>query len=169
MIRVVGSGEAPLAAVRALMDAAFGDRFTDDDWDHTVGGTHVLWEEDGAVVAHASVVARRIEVGDRILRCGYVEGVATVPHRQGEGLGSAVMAVVNGVVREGFELGMLSTSRTSFYERLGWQRWQGPSYVRRAGGVERTEDEDDGLLALPVIEVDVTLPITCEERAGDDW
>ena len=43
-------------ALRALLGRAFGAGFTDDDWDHALGGTHVLGELAGALVAHASVV-----------------------------------------------------------------------------------------------------------------
>ena len=57
-----------------------------------------------------------------------------------------------------------------FYERLGWQRWLGPTYVRRSDGVVRTPDEDDGVMVLvTATAVDLTAPITCEERPGDDW
>ena len=83
------------AAIRAMLDAAFGadedERFGDDDWQHGLGGVHFVLEVDGRIVAHASVVERELHVGDRPLRTGYVEAVATAPDRQGEGFGSIVM------------------------------------------------------------------------------
>jgi aminoglycoside 2'-N-acetyltransferase I len=75
-------------------------------------------------------------------------------------------------VRESFELGGLSTAHHHFYERLGWERWQGPTYVRDGDDVIRTEEEDDGVMVLrfgPSATIDLTAPITCEARPGDDW
>ena len=77
--------------IRALLDAAFAGDFSDDDWAHSLGGTHALVETDGAVVAHASVVPRVLELGTQRVRAGYVEAVAVLPARQGKGLGTAVM------------------------------------------------------------------------------
>jgi aminoglycoside 2'-N-acetyltransferase I len=155
-----------------LLDAAFDGDFSDDDWRHTVGGSHVVVTDHGGLVAHASVVARRIDVDGRPFSAGYIEGVATAPSRENEGLGSVAMTEAAAVVRRDFELGALSTDRHSFYERLGWERWRGPTFVRRAGGVVRTENEDDGIMVLrfgPSREVDLTTPISCDERPGDDW
>ncbi len=68
------------AAIRSLMDAAFDGDFGEDDWTHALGGTHFLIEDDdGALLAHASVVARTIRIGDLVLRSGYLEAVATRP------------------------------------------------------------------------------------------
>mgnify|MGYP006361481155 CR=1 FL=1 len=83
------------------------------------------------------------------------------------------VAPVTDLIRAGFELGALGTGRHSFYERLGWERWQGPTFVRTAeGDVRRTEEDDDGVMVLrtgPTADVDLTGPLVCEERPGDDW
>lgn len=112
------------------------------------------------------------EAAGRAFRTGYVEGVATAPGRQGEGLGSTAMAELTALVRREFEFGALSTDRRSFYARCGWERWHGPTFVRRGGELIRTEDEDDGVMVLrfgPSAGVDLTAPIVCEARRGDDW
>ena len=88
--------------IRALMDVAFGsegeeERFSDDDWQHALGGVHFVLELDGEIVAHAAVVERQLYVGGLPLRTGYVEAVATSPDRQGLGLGSIVMTDVTRV------------------------------------------------------------------------
>ena len=161
------------AAALDLCRATFGTRFSDDDADHTGGGVRLLIYDEGLLVGHAAVVPRRIEIGERVLRAGYVEGVAVLPEHQGRGLGTRLMRAVDAVVeRDGYEVGVLSTGRHSFYERVGWQRWQGPSFVRNADGLRRTPDEDDGLMVLVVgatPDLDPTAPITCEARPGDDW
>jgi aminoglycoside 2'-N-acetyltransferase I len=162
-----------LRAARGICDSAFGDSFTGDDWDHTFGGVRLLLYDEGLLVGHAAVVGRSIGFGDLVLRAGYVEGVAVVPEVQGRGLGSRLMRAANAILeREGFEIGVLSTSRGSFYSRLGWEPWPGPSFVRYADGIVRTPDEDDGLLVRRVTTTPAlgpTWPITCDARSGDDW
>jgi aminoglycoside 2'-N-acetyltransferase I len=164
-----------LAAIRALMDAAFppGDEgFGDHDWEHALGGTHFLVEVDGAIVSHASVVERELEIGGRPLRTGYVEAVATAPDRQGRGHGTAVMEAVGGHIRDHFELGALGTGAHLFYERLGWRTWQGRAFVRAADGLTRTADEEGYILVLRTPSsppFDLAEPISCDWRPGDVW
>ena len=167
--------EAPaalLSDLRALLTDAFDGGFSEDDWHHTVGGWHVIGSDAGSVVSHAAVVPRSIRVGEETFAAGYVEGVATQPDRQRQGLGSQVMTEAAGVIRREFDLGVLSTDRWEFYQRVGWERWRGPTFVRTDGRLVRTEDEDDGIMVLragPSQEVDVTAPISCDSRPGDDW
>jgi aminoglycoside 2'-N-acetyltransferase I len=123
------------------------------------------------VVAHAAVVPRTLHVDGRQFRTGYVEAVGSAPERQGEGLGTLAVGALTPVLHDRFELGALSTGAHAFYERLGWERWRGPTYVRRPEPV-RTEDEDDGVMVLrfgPSRDVALTARIECEERPGDDW
>jgi aminoglycoside 2'-N-acetyltransferase I len=165
-------------ALRDLLWAAFNDpspdeRFSEDDWQHALGGMHFLAEEDGRIVGHASVVPRDIRVGGTSLRTGYVEAVATDPERQGHGIGSALMREVAGHLGEaGFELGALGTGSQPFYERLGWSIWRGPSSVRTADGERPTPEEDGYIMVLPTPRsppLDLDLPISCEWRPGDAW
>jgi len=164
-----------IAAIRELLWAAFppGDEaFTEEDWQHAIGGAHSFLELDGRIVAHASVVEREIHVADRPLRAGYVEAVAVEPPRQGRGLGSRVMRDVTAYIRDRFELGVLGTGSHRFYERLGWRTWRGPSYVRTADGPRRTRDEDGYIRVLETPTsppLDLTVPISCDWRPGDVW
>jgi aminoglycoside 2'-N-acetyltransferase I len=163
--------------IRALMHVAFGsegeeERFSDDDWQHALGGVHFVLELDGEIVAHAAVVERQLYVGGLPLRTGYVEAVATAPDRQGLGLGSIVMTDVTEYVREGFELGGLGTGRQSFYGRLGWRIWAGPSAVRTPDGERPTPDDDGYIMVLETPTtpaLDLAAQISCEERPGDAW
>ncbi|MEO7664145.1 MAG: GNAT family N-acetyltransferase [Candidatus Limnocylindrales bacterium] len=162
--------------IRSIMDAAFaGDEhggFSDDDWEHALGGIHVILDLDGTVVTHAAVVEREIHIGARACRAGYVEAVATLPARDGQGYGSRVMGAVNDHIAAGYELGVLGTGRHRFYERLGWQVWAGPAFVRRPAGLVRTPDEEGFLLVLPTSAsppFDGTEAISCEWRPGDVW
>ncbi|NNE12849.1 MAG: GNAT family N-acetyltransferase [Ilumatobacter sp.] len=164
-------------AIRSLLDDAFDGRFSDDDWDHTLGGSHALVVGDAALIAHGALIERPIEVGGRPRRVGYVEGVATVPSAQRRGAGSAVMRRLGELITERFELGALSTGAGRFYARLGWERWEGPTAVRRPdGSIERTPEDDDGVMILRTPAtvtfappLDVTGTIICDHRTGDVW
>lgn len=161
-----------LNEIRRLVDVAFAGDFSERDWDHSLGGLHVVALDDRAVIAHAAVVLRFIDVADRRLATGYVEAVATDPARRREGVGSAVMDEVGILIHEGFEMGALSTGLHAFYRARGWDRWRGPSFVRQGAELLRTEEEDDGLMVLRFgvsHDVDLTATISCEARAGDDW
>jgi aminoglycoside 2'-N-acetyltransferase I len=165
-----------IRAIRELLDAAFWDeedeRFTEDDWQHSIGGIHVVLDVAGEIVAHASVVERELHVAGRPLRTGYVEAVATAPAHQRRGYGTQVMRAIGEEIRAEFELGALGTGEIAFYERLGWRVWLGPTSVRIANGERRTLDEDGGIMVLltpltPTLGLDE--PISCEWRPGDVW
>lgn len=170
---------AELGELRRLLDAAFSARdvpldewFTDHDWEHALGGVHVLGSLDGRFVAHGSVVRRRLFAGRRALEVGYVEAVGLEPGLQRTGLGSTLMREVNRVVGESYELGALGTGSTGFYTRLGWEVWAGPTYVQSDAGRERTADEDGGILILrtpSTPDLDLADSLTCEWRPGDVW
>jgi aminoglycoside 2'-N-acetyltransferase I len=165
---------AELAALRRLVEQAFEGRWDEDDWRHTVGGRHLLAVEGGEVVAHAAVVARTLVAGGRPLRTGYVEGVATRPDRRRRGLAVLVMRAANRVIRQGYQLGALSDGSgiQGFYERLGWERWQGPTFVATADGPLRTADDDGSVLVLrtPAAgDLDLAQSLVCDWREGDVW
>ena len=179
-IRTAATGQltaGELASVRALLVDAFGGEFGDDDWDHALGGVHVLalddrGDGDRSVVGHAAVVGRVLVAGERALRAGYVEAVATAPARQGRGVGSTVMARAGELVRGAAEVGALATGRHGFYARLGWERWRGPTSVARPAGREPTPDDDDAVMVLrfgPSAGLALDLPLTCDDRPGDPW
>jgi aminoglycoside 2'-N-acetyltransferase I len=162
-----------LRSLRALLDEAFGaDEFSDEDWQHALGGTHFVLEADGALRSHAAVVERSLQVPNRVLRAGYVEAVATAPAHQGVGYGTRVMRAVGAFIAEQFDVGALGTGRHGFYERLNWRTWRGPSSVRTANGEQRTLDEDGYIMVLTTTatsDLELTLPISCEWRPGDVW
>jgi aminoglycoside 2'-N-acetyltransferase I len=170
-----GLGEADLIALRAMFDSAWNDEdaFNDDDWDHAIGGTHFLMRwPDGSVLSHASVVDRTLETGARSLRTGYVEGVATWAEHRGRGFASRVMRAAGSFIDEHHDLGALGTGLFSFYERLGWERWLGPTGVRTDEGMVRTSDEDGYVMVrrtptTPALDLEAL--ITCDWRHGNVW
>ncbi len=164
---------AALAAVRGLLEAVFADDgFADEDWDHALGGMHAIVWEDGAPVAHASVVQRRLLHGGRALRAGYVEAVAVRADRRRRGLGGAVMAAVERIVRGACELGALGASDEGarLYAARGWHRWEGPTSALTPDGIVRTPDDDGGVWVLPAgAPLDLAGELTCDWRPGDVW
>jgi aminoglycoside 2'-N-acetyltransferase I len=163
-----------LEALRRLVFGAFGGRFDEHDWEHTLGGTHVLATDGDEVVAHGAVVPRWLVAGERGVRSGYVEGVATREDRRGRGLGTLVMREVGRVVLVGYELGALADGSRipGFYQRLGWETWRGPTFVAGPEGRVRTAEDDGGILVLRTpasAELDLGDPLVCDWRAGDVW
>lgn len=161
-----------LRRLRRLLELGFDGDFDDDDWAHTLGGWHALVVEADEPVAHAAVVPRMLELDGRRLQTGYVEGVATAPHRRGRGLGSLVMTRLVPVLHARFEVGALGTGEHGFYARLGWERWLGPTFVRTGSGLTRTPDDDDAIMVLrfgPSRHVPLDAAIVADARSGDAW
>jgi len=163
-----------LEEVRSLLLAAFAGHFDEDDWNHAVGGDHVLARDphSGALAGHASVVGRVLRVGHHHFQAGYVEAVSTCPDWQGRGVGRMVMEEVSRVLRSRYELGALATGAHAFYRRLGWEGWQGPTSTYDTAGTRPTPDEDGAVMVLrfgPSAGIDLTLPISAPARSGADW
>ncbi|UQX03145.1 GNAT family N-acetyltransferase [Streptomyces sp. RerS4] len=135
-----------LLAVRALLDAAFEGDFGEEDFEHALGGMHALvYEgEGGVLVAHGSVVQRRVLHRGRALRTGYVEAVAVRADRRRRGLAGAVMARLESVIGRAYVLGALSASEAgaALYEGRGWRPHPGPIGVLGPGGPERLPEEE---------------------------
>ncbi|MGW0536470.1 GNAT family N-acetyltransferase [Streptomyces sp. NPDC003032] len=141
---------ADLRAARALLDEAFDGDFGDQDWDHGLGGVHALIHDVGAgtLVAHGSVVQRRILHNGRSRRVGYVEAVAVRPDRQRQGLGNRIMGALERVVDGAYEMGALSASAEGerLYLRRGWTPWKGAVGTLGPTGVIPMPEEDPPLL-----------------------
>jgi aminoglycoside 2'-N-acetyltransferase I len=155
-----------------LLIDAFEGSFTDDDWDHTLGGMHALIYDHGALIAHAAVVLRRLVYRGAALRTGYIEGVAVREDWRGQGLGTALMDAAEQVIRGAYQLGALSPTEWArpLYVNRGWIQWTGPTSVLAPAGLTRTPEDDGGVFVLPVdVTVDPTADLVCDWRSGDVW
>jgi len=174
-LRVVTTDElsAPeLEELRALMVTSFADEFAEEDWVNTLGGRHAIVTAQGIVVSHAALVERRLAAGKRALRAGYVEGVATLSEHRRQGYGAMAMRALQGLITDGYDVGGLSTGAHHFYERLGWERWQGRTFVDAPNGQERTPEDDDGVMVLRsprTVDLDLTTDLVCDWRPGEVW
>jgi aminoglycoside 2'-N-acetyltransferase I len=160
--------------IRDLLDLAFAGRFDDADWDHALGGLHIIVTEQDRPVAHAAVVQRHLLHDNRPIRTGYVEAVAVAVDRRGRGLAGTVMDEAERVIRAAYHLGALSASRPAqgLYRSRGWLAWQGPTYAVTPTGLRRTPDDDDSTFVLPASanhDLRVTGTLACDWRHGDLW
>ncbi|MEV3870576.1 GNAT family N-acetyltransferase [Streptomyces sp. NPDC049906] len=135
---------AELREARTFLDTVFDGDFSDDDWDHTVGGMHALLTDAHGIAAHGSVVQRRVVHAGRSLRIGYVEGVAVRADLRRRGLGGAVMAALEQVVEGSYAYGALSASEegAALYAGRGWRVWPGRLGVLGPAGEERLVEEE---------------------------
>lgn len=133
-----------LEEIRALLGVAFEGDFSDEDFEHGLGGMHALVDEGGELVAHGSVVQRRVVHRGRALRAGYVEAVAVRADRRRRGLGGQVMAELERVIGRAYVLGALSASEdgAGLYAGRGWRVWGGRIGVLGPGGPERLPEEE---------------------------
>jgi aminoglycoside 2'-N-acetyltransferase I len=157
---------------KQMLATAFAGRFSEDDWEHALGGMHAVIMHRGALIAHAAVVQRRLLHRGVALRCGYVEAVAVHPDWRGQGLGAAVLDAAEQVIRGAYSVGALSapTEAQSFYTARGWLYWLGSTSVLAPGGLTRTPDDDGSILVLPNnIGVDLNGALVCDWRNGDVW
>jgi aminoglycoside 2'-N-acetyltransferase I len=155
-----------------MVTEAFGGDFTENDWEHALGGMHALIWHHGAIIAHAAVVQRRLFYQGNAVRCGYVEGVAVREDHRGQGLVHALLDGVEQVMRGAYEVGALSSSARarSLYAARGWLPWHGPTSVLTPTGPTRTPDDDGTIFVLPVlISLDSSAELMCDWRAGDVW
>jgi N-acetylglutamate synthase-like GNAT family acetyltransferase len=116
-------------------------------------------------------IGRQMQVNGVTVTVGYVEGVAVHPDRQGQGHGRALMQIISARAQETYAVTMLSTGEQGFYEKLGWVRFLGKSYVTENEQMVRTADEDEGLMLLaehPSWNV-TSCQIVCDWRTGDVW
>lgn len=158
-----------LAEARALMDLAFDD-FEDDDWEHALGGQHALVRVDGVLVAHGSLVMRRLLVGGRSLRTGYVEAVAVHPDHRRQGHAATVMTALERLAPAYDVLALgASDDGVPLYEGRGWRPWRGPTSVLGPSGPTPTSDDDGGVYVLGGAGLDLDAPVACDWRAGDVW
>jgi len=163
---------ATLAAARSMLHEAFDGTFTDDDWEHCLGGVHAIVLEGDAPVAHAAVVQRRLLHRGRALRSGYVEGVAVRADRRGQGHAATAMDAVEAICAAAYDIAALgATDRAlGFYTARGWLPWRGTCSALTPDGIVSTPDDAESLFVFPGdCEIDVGGEITCDYRPGELW
>lgn len=149
-------------------------------------GVHLIGRRGTEVVSHAMWVERKLyPQGLPPLRSAYVELVATRVADQGKRFATAVMERLADEMRP-FDIGALSPAVPRFYERLGWEMWRGPLFVRGAGDISpasernsppdaaqarETPDEFVMVLRTPntPAALDLNAPLAVDWRRGEVW
>ena len=131
---------------------------------------HVLGYSDGLLVSHALWLERQLRIGDGPwLDAVYVEGVATHPDFRRQGYGSALMRRLQQEIA-GYDLGALSPSHPEWYERLGWERWQGPLWIQKDEETQATPDECVLVYRTPATgALDLSASLTAPWRPFELW
>jgi aminoglycoside 2'-N-acetyltransferase I len=158
--------------LRRFLDAAFDGDFADEDWVHAIGGVHVWLTDASGLISHGSIVERTLVCSGQTLRAGYVEAVATAAAHRCHGYGTTVMRRIGELIQDRYPLGALSTGHHGFYAPLGWERWRGPTFVSGPRGLQRTPDDDGGIMILRTPgspSLDLEGQIVCSWRPGDVW
>lgn len=161
-----------LGRARQLLELVFESDWTEHDWEHALGGVHVMAFRGDELVGHAAVVQRRLLYRGEALRTGYVEALGVHPDYRRAGVGGRMMDVLEGVIARAFELGALGATDVAaeFYRKRGWLEWQGPLSALTPGGTRPTPEEAGGIYVLPVArQLDVHEALSADWRDGDVW
>lgn len=163
--------QVELRELRSMLEETFGSRYDDVTWEHCLGGRHYLLRYQGRLVSHVSLVPRLFEQGDRSINGVYGESMATIPQLQGKGIGTIPAAVATADIRLNYELGAFSASKYHFYERLGWRKWAGQTFVLTKSGRRPAAPDRGAVMALlpEGTTIDPYLDLTTDWRAGDIW
>ena len=133
--------------------------------------THVLGFLGTSIVSHALWVTRWLQVGTNpVMRTAYIEAVATEKVYRTRGFVATVMNCVTEEIQD-FELGALSPFSVAYYERLGWELWRGPLFIRTDEGLLRTPRDGDVMIhRFPrTPDLDLYAPLSAEWREGELW
>jgi aminoglycoside 2'-N-acetyltransferase I len=157
--------------IRNLLKDAFEGDFSEEDWQHSLGGVRLIGFMDEEIVAHGAVAPRAVRIDDVEEIIGYVEAIAVGPRFWRQGIGTALMEEITKICKSQYQFSMLSTGEKDFYRRFGWVDFKGESYVDLGEKVVRSEEEDEGLMYLGVGNYLNLSPlkVVCKSRAGDAW
>ena len=152
----------------SLCARAYGEDF-ESLFNTFADSMHVLGYYDQSLVSHAMWVTRWLQVGTNpLMRTAYIEAVATEKTYRTRGFATAVMKRAAEEIQD-FNLGALSPFSVAYYERLGWELWRGPLFIRTDKELMRTpRDGDIMILQLPrTPALDLNASLSAEWREGE--
>ena len=128
-----------------------------------------IGRSEGCVVSHAMWVTRALQPGrrrplrTRLHRGGRDTPDLSTPWFREPG------AHTSRARDSDYQLGALSPSDDTFYERLGWERWRGPLFIRADARRYPTPEEIVMILRLDNTPADLDLnePLSAEWRTGE--
>ena len=103
------------------------------------------------------------------MRTAYIEMVATEKISRRRGLATAIMKRVADEIQD-FDLATPSPFSVAYYERLDWQLWHGPLFIRTDSGIIPTPREEVMILRRPrTPNLNINDPLSAEWREGELW
>ena len=179
-LQVIAAQQLPASVrseIQLLCNSAYGEDLSYLFAAYTVDW-YILAHLDNRLVGNAMIVTRWLQAGHGpLLRTAYVEMMATAPGYQGRGIGSSVMQRLAKVAADGgYDLAALCPADTGIYNRLGWEYWIGPLFIRRSicPGKETpalipTPEEQVMVLRLPETPtLDLRQSLSAEWREGGE-
>ncbi|MDZ4365556.1 MAG: GNAT family N-acetyltransferase [Afipia sp.] len=138
----IATGDTAWPAVKPLLSAVWPPEVVKaSPWGHIVfahADLRVMIELDGDVVCHAGIYRRTGTWNGRKVTIGGMGGVATREDCRGRGYATlAINAAIHTLTEErATDFGMLfcEPHNNAFYEKLGWQTFNGPVYAEQPAG-----------------------------------
>lgn len=138
----IATGDAAWPAVKPLLSAVWPPEVVKaQPWGQIVFAhpdLRVMIELDGDVVCHVGICRRTGIWNGRKVSIGGLGGVATREDCRGRGYATlAINAAIHTLTEErAIDFGMLfcEPQNNAFYEKLGWQTFNGPVYAEQPGG-----------------------------------
>ncbi len=158
--------------IYTLLYQSFDYDFSRDDFQHALGGMHILAYDQKHVVGHVSIVQRNMALGHHPVTVGYVEAMAVLESYRRQGIGRQLMQETNKIIENCYQLGLLSASEEGFplYQSAGWHVWEGKLYELKQGSYIHSIDEEGGVLGWTKDKtIDFSQPLYCDFRSGDQW
>ncbi len=138
----IATGDSSWRYVEPLLSAVWPPETVKTlPWGHIVfahADLRVMIELDGDVVCHVGIYRRTATWNGRKVLIGGIGGVATREDCRGRGYATlAINAAIHTLTEErAIDFGMLFCDQhySAFYEKLGWQTFNGPVYAEQPAG-----------------------------------
>nr|WP_314265118.1 GNAT family N-acetyltransferase [uncultured Moellerella sp.] len=156
-----------------LLFQVFEQGFSREDFDHTLGGIHILAYDNHQLIGHVAIVQRSVIVDCSPFRIGYLEGLGVAEAYRRQGIGRKLMELSSEIIANSYDFGLLSASEEGLplYQSLGWKIWTGELYESNRESYQRSFDDEGSVLfwAASSQNIAATSPLYCDYRSGDQW
>lgn len=156
----------------SLLVEGFDNDFSYDDFQHTLGGMHVIAYDQQKMVGHVAIVQRNMAINDEPISVGYVEAMVVEKSYRCQGIGANLMQHTNEIIGLCYQLGLLSASEEGqkLYHSAGWKVWKGSLFELQHRQYIHSIEEEGGVMAWSANDnIDFTASLYCDFRGGDQW
>nr|ELR5114236.1 GNAT family N-acetyltransferase [Providencia stuartii]ELR5115371.1 GNAT family N-acetyltransferase [Providencia stuartii] len=156
----------------SLLVEGFDNDFSDDDFQHTLGGMHVIAYDQQKMIGHVAIIQRYMAMNNEPISVGYVEAMVVEQTYRRQGIGTHLMQHTNEIISSCYQLGLLSASEEGqqLYSSVGWKVWKGSLFELKQRQYMRSIEEEGGVMGWSANEsIDFTASLYCDFRGGDQW